>query len=198
MEATQEHKRGLTFEDVWAMFQETDQKFQETDRKFQETREQMKETDRITRENARQMGYLNNRFGELAEHLVAPSIMEKFNELGFSFTQRSVDVIIKEPGNPNTSTDIDILLENGDTVIAVEVKAKPKDRDVKDHVKRMEVLHRKAGERKDKRKLQGAIAGAIMSPSVHQLIVKNGFYPIEQTGDTVKISIPEKFIAREW
>ncbi|MDR0586143.1 MAG: hypothetical protein LBG26_02785, partial [Treponema sp.] len=28
---------GLSFEKVWAMFQETDKKFQETDRKFQET-----------------------------------------------------------------------------------------------------------------------------------------------------------------
>ena len=184
METTQEYQKSLTFDDVWASLMEL--------KKSQE------ETDRITKENARQMGYLNNRFGELAEHLVAPSIMEKFNELGFFFSQRALDVMIKEPGNPNTSTDIDILLENGDVVIAVEVKAKPKDDDVKDHVKRMEVLRRRADERNDKRKYQGAIAGAIMSPSVHRLIVKNGFYPIEQTGDTVKISMPEKFTAREW
>ena len=124
--------------------------------------------------------------------------MEKFNELGFFFSQRSLDVMIKEPGNPNASTDIDILLENGDTVIAVEVKAKPKDSDVKDHIKRMEILRNRADKRKDTRKYQGAIAGAIMSQSVHQLIAKKGFYPIEQTGDTVKISIPERFTAREW
>ena len=195
METTQVHQEGLTFEKVWEMFQESKK---ETDRQIQETREQMKETDRRMKETDRIIGKLGNRFGELVEHLVAPNIMEKFNELGFFFSQRALDVMIKEPGNPNTSTDIDILLENGDVVIAVEVKAKPKDDDVKDHVKRMEVLRRRADERNDKRKYQGAIAGAIMSPSVHRLIVKTGFYPIEQTGDTVKISMPEKFIAREW
>ena len=67
---------GLTFEKVWAMFQETDRKFQEnreqmketdrivqevgrqqkeTDRLMKETREQMKETDRQIQETGRQM-----------------------------------------------------------------------------------------------------------------------------------------------
>jgi uncharacterized protein YoxC len=40
-------EKGLTFEDVWAMFQETDKKFQETDKKFQESRA---EHDRIIAE----------------------------------------------------------------------------------------------------------------------------------------------------
>ena len=66
---------ALTFEKVWAM--------------FQETREQMKETDRRFKETSRQIGQLGNRFGELAEHLVAPIIKEKFNELGFMFEQIS-------------------------------------------------------------------------------------------------------------
>jgi hypothetical protein len=50
---------GLTFEKVWAMFQETDRKFQETDRQFRETSRQFRETEleikktqQIIRENA--------------------------------------------------------------------------------------------------------------------------------------------------
>ena len=197
---------GLTFEKVWAMFQETDRKFEETKQLMQknaeETDRQFKETKRLMEKSAEKtdkiVGKLGNRFGELVEHLVAPNIMQKFNELGFAFTESSMDVMIKEPGNPDASTDIDILLENGDTVIAIEVKAKPNDDDVKDHIKRMEILRRRADRRSDTRKYQGAIAGAIINQSVHQLIVKNGFYPIEQSGDTVKISIPEKFSVREW
>ncbi|MDR1428762.1 MAG: hypothetical protein LBI85_00605 [Spirochaetaceae bacterium] len=53
----QSPSRGLSFEDVWAMFQETDRKMdkmaretaqimRETDQKMQETARQMKETDR--------------------------------------------------------------------------------------------------------------------------------------------------------
>ena len=202
MEAAQEYPKGLTFEDVWAMFQETDRRFKETDRKFQENREQMKEADLRLREQMketdRKIGNLGNRFGELAEHLVAPSIMEKFNELGFLFTEKSLDKEIREPGNPNACTDIDILLENGDIVIAVEVKAKPREADIEEHIRRMEILRHRADKRNDTRKYQGAIAGAIMSAAVRDLIVKNGFYPIEQTGDTVQINIPEGFAAREW
>ena len=174
---TPDYPRGLTFEQVWAMFKETDLKFKETDRKI---------------------GYLENRFGELAEHLVAPSIKEKFNELNFNFTQSSRDIEIKERDNPNAFTEVDILLENGDIVVAVEVKSKPREADVKEHIKRMEILRRAADRRFDKRKYRGAIAGAIMNQAVRDDIIRNGFYLIEQSGDTVKITIPEGFSPREW
>ena len=216
----------LTFEKVWSMFQETDRKFQETDRKFQETdkkikesdrewqktrkkmkqesdrewqeiRKERKETERIVKENARQMGYLNNRFGELAEHLVAPNIMEKFNALNFSFEQMSLDHSIKDTSG-RFITEIDILLENNKTVMVVEVKSKPNQNDINEHLKRMEILRERANARNDKRKYFGAIAGAIMKETVREYARKSGFYVIEQNGDTVKIEIPDGFKAREW
>ena len=173
----------LTFEKVWAMFQETDRKFQETDRK-------MKETDR-------KIGELGNRFGELAEHLVVPSIKEKFNALHFTFEQVSQDIEITDASG-RCLAEIDILLENGDTVIAVEVKSKLRQRDVDDHVKRMEVLRRRADVKHDTRKYQGAVAGAIMRKEVRNYAHKTGFYVIEQSGETVRINIPEGFKPREW
>jgi len=175
---------GLTFEKVWAMFQETD-------RKFQETREQMKETDR-------RIGKLGNRFGELAEHLVSPGIMDKFNSLGFNFSEQSLGLKIKDPGNPDACTEVDVLLENGDIVIAVEVKAKPNQEDISDHIERMEILRQRANRRNDIRKYQGAIAGAIFDESVRKYAHKTGFYVIEQTGDTVRINIPKDFTPRVW
>ena len=90
------------------------------------------------------------------------------------------------------------MLENGDIVMAVEIKAKPLYKDVDNHINRMEVLRRRADARNDMRKFRGAIAGAIMSDEVRKHILKNGFYVIEQTGDTVKITIPEGFTPREW
>ena len=193
---------GLTFEKVWAMFQEVAERQKETDRKFQETerimkesaeqwKEQHKETERI-------VGKLGNRFGELVEHLVAPNIRKKFNEMGFCFTKSAMDVEISDPRNPKTDTEVDILLENGDIVVAVEVKSKPKEKDVNHHVKRMEILRRHADDKQDKRRYQGAIAGAVMSDAVRRYILKKGFYVIEQTGETVRINIPPEFKAREW
>jgi hypothetical protein len=47
---TREPEMGLTFEKVWAMFQESDRRMQElskeTDRKIQEVAQQIRETDR--------------------------------------------------------------------------------------------------------------------------------------------------------
>jgi len=182
---------GLTFEKVWAMFQETDRKFQETDRKFQETREQMKETDR-------KIGELGNRFGELAEHLVAPGIAERFNELGYRFDSIATKGCAIYDDKGKIKTEIDILLENGDCVIAVEVKAKPKIQDIDHHIKRLEILRERRSKHRDNRKIYGAIAGAIFGSDEKQIAIEAGFYVLTQSGDTVKIEIPDGFTLNEW
>ncbi|MDR0301705.1 MAG: hypothetical protein LBI04_05240 [Treponema sp.] len=168
---------GLTFEKVWAALQETD---------------------RIVKENARIIGDLGNRFGELAEHLVAPNIREKFNELGFHFNETATDKKFADPETHKVIAEVDVFLENGDIAMAVEVKAKPKTGDVDDHVQRMETIRRYADKKNDKRRFQGAIAAAILGDGVRRYILQNGFYVIEQTGDTVKITIPKNFKARDW
>ena len=202
--AIHDYPRGVTPDEVWALLREIAERQSETDRQIKETREQMQETDRRMKETDKRMketdkriGELSNRFGELAEHLVAPSIMEKFNELGFTFENISQNHRISDSSG-RFLAEIDILLENGDTVIAVEVKSKPNQKDVDDHVNRMEVLRRRANARNDTRKFQGAIAGAIVSDEVRNYAHKTGFYMIEQTGDTVKINIPKDFKPREW
>jgi hypothetical protein len=93
---------------------------------------------------------------------------------------------------------VDLLLENGDTVLAVEVKTTLTSADVRDHLERMGKLRRYADEHQDRRKLLGAVAGAIASNEVKAYAVKNGFFVLEQSGDTVKISVPEDFKPREW
>ena len=182
-EITIPQNNGATFETVWAALQEIN--------------EQMKETDRRMKETDKRIGDLGNRFGEMVEHMVAPSINEKFNELGFSFDTVSQNIQITD-SSKNFLAEIDLLLENGDIAIAVEVKSKPSQKDVDQHIGRMEVLRSRADKKNDNRKFQGAIAGAIMSKEVLDYAHKAGFYVIEQTGDTVKISIPEGFVPREW
>ena len=175
----------LSFEKVWAMFQETDRQMKETDRK-------MKETDR-------KIGKLGNRFGELAEHLVAPGIADKFKSLGFHFTHTSRDLEIEDLETRRTLAEVDILLENGDIVIAVEVKSQLRNEDVDDHVSRMEVLRRTTDSRKnDNRKYRGALATAILTSQTRDYARKAGFYVLEQSGDTMKLDIPEGFVPREW
>ena len=182
---------ALTFEKVWEMFQETRKQLEANALQMKETDLRLKETDRI-------VGDLGNRFGELAEHLVAPNIKEKFNELGFTFERIYQNLAITDFSSGRCLAEIDLMLENGDIVIAVEVKAKPVQKDIDKHIERIEVLRRRADARNDTRKFQGAIAGAIMTDEVRDYIHSAGFYAIEQTGDTVKINIPKDFKPKEW
>ncbi|MDR0655685.1 MAG: hypothetical protein LBG22_05160, partial [Treponema sp.] len=112
-EIVREPQMGLTFEKVWAMFQETDRKIQETalqmketdrrmqetDRIVQETALQMKETDRKMKETALQMketdrkiGKLGSKLGDLIEEMIFPNILEKFNKQGYVFGKAAPNV----------------------------------------------------------------------------------------------------------
>jgi hypothetical protein len=159
-------------------------------------KESQQEVAREMKENARKMGYLDNRFGELAEHLVAPNIKEKFNALGYDFDDISLDREIHD--SDGKSVEVDILLENETHSIAVEVKAKAKEKDINEHIERIEFLRRHKNRHRDSRKLLGAVASAIITDSVRNYALKAGFYVIEQTGDTVKIDNPPGFVPREW
>jgi hypothetical protein len=189
-EISRQPEMGLTFEKVWAMFQETDRRFQETDRRMQETDRQLKETDR-------KISKLGSRLGEVIEHLMAANIVEKFNNLGYSFGRANTNTRFINSGN-ELIAEVDILLENGDLALAIEVKSKLTVEDVQDHMGRMERLRRYADDHGDRRKLMGAVAGAVVSEGVKPFALKNGFYVIEQAGDTVKIDVPEGFKPRKW
>jgi hypothetical protein len=230
-----EPEMGLTFEKVWAMFQESDRRMrelsEETDRQMQEVARRIKEIDRQIEETGQQIrktneeirktneetawhiketgrhikatneqvGRLGNRFGELAEHLVAPNIIQKFNALGFHFDDISgVRRVIQDESTRQKIAEFDILLENGESIVGVEVKAKPSEGDVEDHVRRLQILRLNKNKKGDKRKIYGALAGAIMTDAVKTAILKAGLYVITQTGDTVKIDVPEEFTPKTW
>ncbi|MDR1286483.1 MAG: hypothetical protein LBK08_02640, partial [Treponema sp.] len=142
---------GLTFEKVWAMFQETDKKFQETDKKIQETGKQIKEL-------SKNIGGLNNAFGKWAEEMVSAKLWEKFRAIGYTFTH----------GGPHkfweggrVAAQVDVLLENGDYAMPVEVKSELTAEDVDDHIKRIGKVREQLDKRGDTRKLVGAVAAMV-------------------------------------
>ena len=189
---------GLTFEKVWAMFQETDRKFQETDRKFQETDREFDKTKESLKEIGKQIGGLNNSFGELAEHLVAPGIAERFNELGHHFDGVSPGGYVIKGEDKKVLAEVDILLENADCLMAVEVKSKPRIIDIENHIERLNILREHRNKKNDSRKIYGAIAGAVFGSKEKQAVIEAGFYVLEQSGDTMKMDIPDGFAPREW
>ena len=198
-----------TFESVWAMIKENAKEHAADMKAIRESQKetalQIKETDRIAEKNVRsiealnkQMGGLHNSFGEMAEHLVAPGVVERFNNLGYHFdgiADRGFKIL---DGEGNIKAEIDILLENGDYILAVEVKADVRKNDIEHHVKRLEIFRNYRNKHNDIRKIRGAIAGAIFDPNIKEMALENGLYVLEQSGDTMKMDIPEGFNPKEW
>jgi hypothetical protein len=187
----------LTFEKVWAMFQETDKKFKETDKKFQETDKRFEEMRQAQKEASRIVGNLGNKLGIVVEHLVLANIKEKFNALGYEFTKAGPSVLI-EDRKKQIITQIDAMLENGEFALAIEVKTQLNVGHVDEHIERMEKLRRYADDRGDKRKFLGAVAGAVVADNVKEYALKKGFYVIRQSGDTVTIETPQGFEPKAW
>ncbi|MDR0387623.1 MAG: hypothetical protein LBH57_06260 [Treponema sp.] len=189
---------GLNFEKVWAAIQATNEQMKETDRQMKETAQQMKETDRQMKETDKRIGKLTNRFGEMVEYMIVPNLVKKFNELGFVFEKTHRDTVIASKEH-NIFTEVDAFLENGDTVMIVEIKNKPAVDDVDDHVDRMGKLRTYADLHNDKRAYLGAMAGVVFNESEKTYALKNGFYVIEPSGETFSITKPEgKYHVREW
>jgi hypothetical protein len=184
MGQTREPARGLTFEDIWAMFRETD-------RKIQETARQMKETDK-------RVGEITNRLGDMVEHMVIPNLTAKFQELGFTFT-RAGNLKITDPEH-DIFTEVDALLENGDKVMAVEIKTTLRIGDIDDHLDRMEKLRFLADLRNDRRIYLGAVAGVVIDAGVQKHALRNGLYVLKPSGETFIITEPraEGYTLREW
>jgi hypothetical protein len=207
---SREPPKGVTFEEVWALMQETDRRMQETDRRMKETDRlikenaqriketdrqmketdrRMKETDRLVKETERQIGKLGNRLGDVIENLMSPKLHKKFKKLGFVFTRNSRNVEIDDREHQPLA-EIDVLLENGEYAMAVEVKTRLTIENIQEHLERMEVLRRAADERNDRRKYLGAVAGASLDRNVLAYALKKGLYVIIPSAETVDIEAP--------
>jgi len=192
-----DYPRGVTFEQVWAALQETDRIIKKNARDARKGWEKTtKEMEELRRETNKQLGKLGNRFGEMVEYMVAPNLITEFKKLGFVFDKVYHDAVIKDNEN-NVSTQIDITLENGDKVMIVEVKSKPSTEDITDHIERMAKVKAHAQKKGDTRKFLGAVAGMVFIDNEKAFTMKNGFYVIEPSGETFKITPPDGQ-PREW
>jgi hypothetical protein len=201
MEQTRAIGEGLTFEKVWAAIQATNEQMKATNEQIKANGEQVKAAIEQMKENDRQFnkrfGELTNRFGDMVEYMVLPNLLTKFEELGFTFTKANRTEI--KDKQHNIFMEIDALLEDGDKVMAVEIKTKPNIDDINDHIERMEKLRAYADLRGDRRRYFGAVAGVVFSDSEKMYALKKGFYVIEPSGDTFTIIEPRgNYHPREW
>lgn len=199
---------------------ETDRQMKETDRQMKETDRQLKEraaetdrqlkeraaeterfmkeraaeTARIVSEVSKKLGDLGNRLGEFVEHMVSPAVVRLFQAQGIEVHEVHPGV---EANRNGEGIEIDLLVVNDGTLVAVECKSKLTQTHVDEHLARMEKLKRLLPLYKNHRAL-GAVAAMVISDGVKNYAHKQGLYVLCQNGDSVEVSSPTNFSPKAW
>ena len=193
----------MTFEQAMAIL---DRRYEETLAKLEIEKQlhaiEMKKRDEYEKKRDAEMkiltenfGNATNRLGEIIEFMVAPNLLQKFDEFGFCFRTLLNRVrITNDKGR--FLTEVDILLMDGDKAMVVEVKTKPKKTDLERHLKRMKwIQENKIPLFKDIKKIYSAVAGAVFADDVMKEATDKGFYIISQKEANIDIFEPtNKFI----
>ena len=178
--------------------QETEHLFQESNRRFQETerllKQQNQETDRQIKRMIKEVGKLSNRLGEFVEWQVRPAAVRLFQARGIDVHEFHPNVSVKRAYG---GLEIDLLVVNDTDAILIEVKSKLSQRDVDDHLERLEKFKRFMPRYREVNAL-GAVGGMVISDEVAQYAYGQGLFVLSQSGDTVVILNDPQFQPRRW
>jgi hypothetical protein len=185
---------ATTYEDILALFRETDRKFQdlmdaqkETDRRFQET-------DREFQEAARVVNNLGGQWGLFLAYQVAPACERVFGERGIPVQMVSQRVKKRRGGD---TLEIDVLVVNAGHVVVVEVKASLSVADVREFLDDLRQFRAFFPEYADWQ-VHGAVAGIRIEDGADRYAYRQGLFVLAQTGDTVKILNDPNFQPKAW
>ena len=185
---------GRYFDDIKALFRETDRKFQDTDRKFKDTDLKFKDTDRKFKETDQKISSLGDRLGEFAQEMVRPAVVRLFQERGYDVHVVSPNVSIQRDGD---AMEIDLLVTNDNVALAVECKSRLGVEDVRVHLVRLEKIKRLMPRLQDSR-IMGAVAGMVVLDEAARYAYRQGLFVLAQSGDAVIIRNDDQFQPREW
>jgi len=205
-----------TAEEVWQLLGELVQAQKETERRFQETerilKEQSLETERILKEQSletdrrmqetdrqikqvnQQIGNLGNRLGEFVEWQVRPSAVRLFQERGIDVHELQSDVAVKREDG---GLEIDLLVVNNTEVVLVEVKSKLTQKDVDEHLQRLEKFKRLMP-RYQNLKALGAVAAMVVEGEVANYAYNKGLFVLTQSGENMTILNSTEFKPKVW
>ena len=160
-------------------------------------RKEREEYEKISKKKMDEMfGRLGISHGEYVEAMFV-NLFPKFDEHKLHFRMEGPRLFRDKDGQP--VVQIDRLLENGEKVMAVEVKAKLKQGDVDNHIKRLRKLsgHMKAAG--DDRAVLGAVAGGVVHDNLLKYAHNRGLFVLVQNGESISIAEPpEGFAPAIW
>jgi RecB family endonuclease NucS len=135
----------------------------------------------------------------VTEEMFAANACDIFHTLyDYDFTKANRDVKFKENGKD--LVEVDIFLENGDTVMAIEVKPNLTKDHIDEHIKRIEKIryYMDLPKHNDQRKLVGAVAGGNVPENVRDYAEEKGLYVLVQNGENVKVEESKEYKPKRW
>ncbi|MCX7896568.1 MAG: hypothetical protein N2441_01680 [Rhodocyclaceae bacterium] len=175
---------------------ETDRRMQETDRRMQETDRRMQETDRRFAQLQRELGRLGNRLGDFVEGFVEPAAVRLFRARGLPVREvvRGLEAVDEEG---RVIAEVDLLVIDSDTAVAVECKSHAGVAEVREHLRRLEEFKTHFPRFADL-KVQGAVAAMHWSREAQRFAYRAGLWVLAQNGESVEVKNDARFTPKIW
>lgn len=191
-------ENAITLDDIFALFRESEQQRKEYQQAF-EARQRIVEQEmaalrKTVEQTNKQVGGLTSRWAEFVENLIKPAAARIFREQGIDVHYTAMRV---KGDDERGSMEIDILVENGNEIVAIEVKSHLEIRNVK---RFLEVLARfkEAFPKYQNHKVYGAVAGIKIDEKADEYATQEGLFLIEPAGDSVIIANSRDLQPRVW
>jgi hypothetical protein len=136
------------------------------------------------------IGHFGTNIGTLVELTLIPGIKLKMKKFGHDFDSLAPrKQYYRKDGN--MLAEVDLFLENGVEVMAVEVKTQFNAPAVEYHVKRLQLLRKHDAERLKDKDILAAIAGLSVDREAEELALRLGMYVIKMVEDDKNITVIE-------
>ncbi|MEO5344512.1 MAG: DUF3782 domain-containing protein [Gammaproteobacteria bacterium SHHR-1] len=180
--------------------QEADQRIKETERLMkesqQETALQQKETNRQIKALAKQLGEHGNRLGEFVQEMVRPAVVKLFQARNLPVHQ-VLSNLVAYGDDRQSRMEIDLLVVDTDTVIAVECKSRLSCDDVDEHLLRLQGF-KTCFPQYQPYTLLGGVAAMVLAEDVSRYAYRKGLFVLAQSGDAMEIRNETQFIPTSW
>jgi Holliday junction resolvase-like predicted endonuclease len=177
----------MSWDDIKAIVAELAIQSKETDRKM---REVFARFDNLSR----RFGDLGNRLGEFVEAMVEPALVDLFRARGLDVSEVHRRVTSHRGAE---RIEIDLLVVDGDTAVAVECKSRLTKEEVERHVERMNKFKRLLPKYADMQ-VHGAVAGMVVGEDAVEAAQSAGLWVLAQSGETVALKNDPDFAPRVW
>lgn len=162
------------------------------------TARQTSENARLSAQNARRfdeeiralnrkLGEMSNWLGEFAEYQILPAATRLFREQNLPLHE--VYVRLRQEDEEGYGIyEVDILVANSNVAVALEVKNTLRQRDVEEHLERLEKMKKYPLKVIRNTDVYGAVAGMVVKKEVEDFATRKGLFVIRPSGDSAEIS----------